>query len=495
MTGRLGIYVLLLFCSVRTLAINATVSHTLFYTQADGRWLPNADVSWQITPRTINFKTTPEKTIVGKVRTDIVFTNATGIIREHHFIMQTVPRTDVNELDAPIIDLRRYPLATGMITMKFTLTDMADSNNRFVYTDSFMIEPVGSKPFFSEIQLLDTIIANPAQTIFTKNGKQQIPASANFLDDNKKSVHYYAELYQTEKISSIDYPLVSKVFISRRENEGPMSKLINVDTIKTPQQLVYLSGRFPVTTLTSGNYYLTATLENSTRKTVATASRFFQRYNAHPEAEAIEKKAAETDTALENVTVLNLDKTFLAKYNLAQIRAILKMILPITDPINAASINTFLKKPDELYMRYFIYNFFAAINKKDPTKAWKEYSERILEVNKKFSARGLPGYETERGTMYLRYGPPSDIITVANESGTFPYEIWQYNVLTQTNKKDIPDAVFLFYKPNEISSDYTLLHSNVAGEVLNKSWRTYLYVNQQGGNNGNSRAEQYIGNR
>ena len=94
--------------------------------------------------------------------------------------------------------------------------------------------------------------------------------------------------------------------------------------------------------------------------------------------------------------------------------------------------------------------------------------------------------------MYLRYGPPTDVVTVESENGSVPYEIWQYDVLTQPNHKEITDALFLFYKPNHGNSDFILLHSTVDGEAKNPDWRSYLYTN---GDNQNSRAEQYIGNR
>jgi hypothetical protein len=84
---------------------------------------------------------------------------------------------------------------------------------------------------------------------------------------------------------------------------------------------------------------------------------------------------------------------------------------------------------------------------------------------------------------------------VENEPGSLPYEIWQYNLLTQKNNKEISNAVFLFYRPNNISSEYRILHSTVGGEVQNTSWRQSLYINEQGGSNFNSRAEQYIGNK
>ena len=113
-----------------------------------------------------------------------------------------------------------------------------------------------------------------------------------------------------------------------------------------------------------------------------------------------------------------------------------------------------------------------------------------MEVNKLFSSTGTPGYQSERGFIYLRYGQPSDVITVENEQGSLPYEIWQYNTLERTNHRSMANAVFLFYRPNQMTSEFKLLTSNVTEEVQNAGWRSFLYVN--GGTNSSARAEQYM---
>jgi GWxTD domain-containing protein len=501
MARRVGICFLILLCSLQSLAIEAVVGHTVFYipdSEHGGKLWPNVETYWQIKPNTVHYKTTPEKTIIARIRTDIVFTNESGIIKQDHFILQTTPRASMDELMThSIIELRRYFVTPGMITMKFALTDMNDSTNHFYYTDSFMVNPVGNTAFYSNLQLLDTTIESGAETAFKKNGKQQVPACTNFLDDTKHLLHYYAELYATEKITVADYPLVQKVFIAKYENEGNYGNFIKTDTFKsTPPHIV--SGSFNIPALPSGNFYLQATLENNTHTVIASESYFFQRLNKHPVqlvTDTVKSKNVVSDTGIENVTVLNLKKTFVAKYTLAQIRAILKMLLPFSDQMGTKTITNFLKKPDELYMRYYIYNYFAAINKDDPGKAWKEFSAKITEVNKLFNTNGVTGYETDRGFIYLRYGAPSEIITVDNESGSLPYEVWQYNTLTQLNHKSITEGVFLFYKPSQMTRDYKLLHSNVSGEVQNTSWRAELFVGGNNGGAGNSRAEQYIGNK
>jgi len=499
MMRKAGLCFLVLLFSLQATAINAVMSHSVFYLDdplKNGQKMPGVEIYWQINPRTLRFTTGDDKMITAKIKTDIIFISDTGIVKEDHFILKTVPSATVEELMThSIIDLRRYFIGSGLFTIKVLLTDMADTMNKYAFSDSLNIVPPASAAWFSDVEILDTILPSDAHTHFFKNGRQQIPLCTNFLDDNKKVLHYYAELYGTGEISKTDYPLVQKVAISKKPDEAHYSNFIKTDTIK-PGDVAIISGSFAVNTLPSGNYYLNVILESGSRKAITRQALFFQRLNLHPDEEdAAKAAAAKSDTGMEKVNVLNLDKTFLAKYSTAEVKAILKMLLPLSDPMGTQTINGFLKKPDDLYMRYYIYNYFLNINKKDPARAWKEYSERVIDVNKRFKGRGSKGYETDRGFIFLRYGAPTETITVTNETGALPYEIWQYNTLEQTNRKEITNAVFLFYKSSEMISDYKLLHSNVEGEAQNLGWRSFLYPNGRLQDNGNSRVDQYIGNK
>src|SRR6185295_19538701 len=103
---------------------------------------------------------------------------------------------------------------------------------------------------------------------------------------------------------------------------------------------------------------------------------------------------------------LDLRATFVSRFEMPQLRAILKMLLPAAEPAEESAIKGFLDRPDELYMRYFIYNHFSNINKGDPAKAWKQFSDVVREVNRLYKSGSTMGYETDRGIIHLRYGAP-----------------------------------------------------------------------------------------
>lgn len=504
-------YRFLVVCAISILlpgvapALDATVTRSVSFASADNgvNYRPYLEVSWQVNPRSVHFAKMADGKISGRIRTDIVVKDDKGIINEEHFISQTSPRSTPEELETlTILDTKRLRIAEGKLHLLFRLSDVNDSTAHFDYVDSFEVVIPHGSPYYSDIQLLDTFFTLDAKTPFERNGRQHIPMCADFLGDNKRNLHYYTELNNLRSVPAELYPLVHRVRLAKKKNEAFLADPAVSDTLLTARVPVVL-GTFPVGKITSGNYYIVMSLEDRTGRTLCSQARFFQRMNLHPEVSEVPKKAIKevlADTAMEKITVLDLDKTFLSKYNLAQIKAMLKMLLPQSDPMQTSTINNFLKNPDEMYMRYYLHNYFQSINSKDPGKAWKEYSEKVMAVNKKFSAQGTAGYETERGFIYLRYGAPTDIVTVTNETGTLPYEIWQYNTLTQfSNKKELANALFLFYKSGQMIGDYRLLHSTVPGEMMNSAWRMYLYAKNSAstsaGVNTNSRAEQYFGNR
>ncbi len=495
------LFILFVFLFNSGRAIEAVVSHSIFYLADpvyDGHINPLMEAYWQVNSKTVHFSTNAEEGIIARLQVDVMIRNDTGrIIKEDNYIYQTRPCANVSELASlNILELKRYLLTPGFMKMVIRLTDLNDTANRITLTDTFTVAKLTKQPFYSSVELIDTFYDSDIRSPFRKHGKQFIPLCESFYDSYRGSLSYYAELYQLKNVDKSDFPLVQSVFISKND-KGPLSEsYLRIDTI-TSSDFGFVSGKFDIHKLVSGNYYVNVMLGNKLHKTIASKSIFFQRLNTYKNtAEVVAQKAA-IDTGFEKINVVDLNKTFLAKYKLPQISAILKMMLPMVDPAGANTIEGFLKKPDENYMRYFIYNYFQTLDSKHPDKAWKEYSDKVTEVNKKFNSHGKPGYETDRGYMYLKYGTPSEIVTQLHEKGSRPYEIWQYNVLKDAQGKQVNNVIILFFKQDETDFDFRLLHSNISGELHNAAWRSYLYNTQEGTSTDNamSNAEQYIGNK
>ncbi|PQJ12815.1 hypothetical protein CJD36_003460 [Flavipsychrobacter stenotrophus] len=500
MLRRLSFTLLLVVSFIQVHALEAAFSHAVFYLADpiyEGKINPYLEAYWQINPAKLRYNTNADKKTIARIKTEVTITNDTGhVVKNDLYVYETKPVDNAGQLQyLNILELKRYFIAPGKLKLNVKLTDLNDTTNVTVYNDSFTVLPQGSGPFYGGIELLDTSYVSDIRTPFRKHGKQNIPLCESFFDTYRDKLNYYTELYQVEKVNSSDMPLFQSVFISKKQGEGVFGSLIKIDTIVNKES-TYFSGSLDISSLPSGNYYLNISLGDKLHQTITSKTLFFQRMNTKPiTKEMIAKRSAAIDTSLEVVNVLDMTKTFLKKYDLPQITAILKMLLPVSDVTSARAIEGFLKKPEELYMRYFIYNYFLTKDAEKPEKAWKEYSAKVKEANRLYTAHGKPGYETERGFMFLRYGAPSEVVTSVNESGALPYEIWQYNTLTETGGKELANAVILFYKTSQSDFDFRVLHTNIGGEPHNNGWRAFLYTNQDGGNNMNSRAEQYIGTK
>lgn len=479
-----GLSLLCMLCFFRAGAIEVVASHKVFYVPDNNGYSAYAEVYWQIAPSSLLFMEINPGQLIAKVKTEITFRNETGVVLQDKYIMQTNPAATQQQAFAQnITELQRYKLPAGKMWMELKLTEVIDSNSQFYTVDTVHVTPPSGKPMYSDVQLLDTVYNSDVQTVFSKNNRQQIPLCANFIDNSRNTLFFYSELYDSNTLPDTTL-LIQKTYISRRPLQDAGFKMSATDTLKAAV-VQPVSGKFNISDLPSGNYYLNIVLQDRTQEVLASSSAFFQRVS--------DKKAGsndESDTVVfEKVNYLDISTTFVAKFTVPQLKAILKMIRPISTPIEVNTINNFAHKPDESYMRYFIYNFWKSRNNQDPKKAWDAYTEKVKEVNNLFRGTGKPGYETERGEIYLKYGAPNERITVESEPGARPYEIWTYNVLPRHPQ----GAVLLFYRPAQMVGDFELLHSNIRGERRNTAWRSILYIaTGSSSQNLNSRAEQYF---
>lgn len=500
MLRKLSLILLLLVSFAPSHAMEAAFAHAIYYLPDPiyaGKINPYVEAYWQVNPKKLRYNTDADKKIIARILTVVTITNDTGhLVKEDRYIYETKPSDNVDQLAfLNILEMKRYFLATGKMTMKIRLTDLNDSTNVASFIDTFTVSAPADAAFYGGVEFIDTSFSSEIRTPFRKHGKQYIPWCEGFFETYKNRLNYYTELYQTDKVSDADFPLVQSVFISKKKGEDPFTAYMKIDTI-TNKDTKFVDGGFSIVDLPSGNYYLNFLLGDKLHQTIASKSLFFQRMNTRPVPQAVAvQKAASVDTSLDKINVLDLSKTFLKKYDEAHITAILKMILPIADRPSTRAIEGFLKKPEDMYMRYFIYNHFLNIDPQKPEHAWKEYSDKVKEANKLYNQPGKPGYETPRGFMYLRYGAPSEVVNSKNETGSLPYEVWQYNNLKEMGGKIVTNAVMLFYKTSDVDTDFKLLHTNIGGEIHNMGWRTFLYTSSDGGSNMNSRAEQYIGTK
>ncbi len=82
--------------------------------------------------------------------------------------------------------------------------------------------------------------------------------------------------------------------------------------------------------------------------------------------------------------------------------------------------------------RAFLRQFWA---KRDPTPGTprNEFAEQfyktVAEADRRFHEGGaaeVPGWRTDRGRIFVRYGPPDEVLSRPQAGNTRPYEVWKY---------------------------------------------------------------------
>jgi hypothetical protein len=60
----------------------------------------------------------------------------------------------------------------------------------------------------------------------------------------------------------------------------------------------------------------------------------------------------------------------------------------------------------------------------------EEHYRRIAFANDHFSA-GIPGWKTDRGAIYMKYGPPDAMKSLDATATTYPVENWYYRYVEE----------------------------------------------------------------
>ena len=169
---------------------------------------------------------------------------------------------------------------------------------------------------------------------------------------------------------------------------------------------------------------------------------------------------------------------FRSRYSNADtLRENIKSLRPIATQMEQIFINTQLMSSDIQSLQQFLYNFWLNRNEVDPAGAWDKYRIEVIKVNNSYSTQVKKGYDTDMGRVYLQYGPPNTITDVPFDAGgllndpSIPYQIWHYYTINNNRERN---KKFVFAASELTVKDYTLIHSDVTGEIQNYNWQKEL---------------------
>ncbi len=365
--------------------------------------------------------------------------------------------TDTTNLSGAFIDQQRFMLDNGEYDMEISITDMNSGFALPTETITVNVDYPADAPAVSDILLFDSYSKSVKPSACTKSGFDFLPRVYPFYGANEDKLKFYAELYNSDKLYD-DGKFLVNYYIETVESSTRMKNYFFSQRYEVKKVDILLN-TINIKDLPSGNYYLVVEMRDRSNNLICSNSCFFQRSN--PEA----------SFDMGDLAGVNVANTFVSEIdNIDTLRKYLRYIDPICTEMERDYTSSLVKTQDEQTMQQFLFNFWSARSPMNPKQAFDDYLAAVRRVNMSFKTTSFPGYRTDRGYVFLKYGQPDKIMQEPNEPGAYPYEIWHYYTIgNQRNKK------FVFMSKDASANNYQLIHSDVIGEINNPRWQLEIY--------------------
>tara|TARA_B100000683_G_scaffold270584_1_gene309754 strand:- start:401 stop:1840 length:1440 start_codon:yes stop_codon:yes gene_type:complete len=355
-----------------------------------------------------------------------------------------------------ILDLQRFSLEDGDYHLSLKLVDQIDTNNIEEYQQSFSLSKPKSVEF-SDIELLDKYWKSDSVSKLNKSGIEMIPLVTTYFGPEFTRLSYYNEIYFNDEIRKENSSVILTQSIIVEENRkiaGQYNKLKKIST----SAVVPVLNSFDLSNLPTGNYVLKLSVMDKNQLILNTKELSFQRTNLN------------NSMKLNRLNSVSIANTFASILPQDSLNEFMKCLAPLASNLEKNIIDNKVNEIDDTLKRQFIYSFWYNRFPNDPAYNWSKYKNEVKKTNQLFGTKVRKGYETDRGRIYLKYGPPNTITDRPNEPSAYPYQIWHYYKIGRFNNKR-----FIFYLPDLVSNDYVILHSTLQGEYFNNNWKTDLH--------------------
>ncbi len=364
---------------------------------------------------------------------------------------------DSTAIDFNLIDLKRMPLDAGDYTLEIDFKDMNKETAPVHYESKVTIAPTADELIVSDIVFVDTYQETESDNIYSKMGYDLIPNVARYYPPKTEKLTFYSEIYNADKALEDDAFLT--IYAVKKAGSNEIVQKLRKFKKQQTKSVNVLLAELNIADLPSGNYDLAIEVRNKKNELLAAKTAIFQRNRKKDELNAETLK----DTNIEGTFVTNLKDEEVAFY--------LGSLYPIAVPQQRGYVSTLVKSENYHLMRQFLYRFWQIQNPMDPEGEFSAYRQVVDEVEKAYSSQIKHGYDTDRGRVYLQYGPPNFIRTESQEPSALPYEVWQYYKLVGHSGM----VIFVFVNAELVGQDYRLIHSTARGEVRDEQWRARVF--------------------
>ena len=448
---------LLISTSVEARRLQAYMSYASFYSPADG---PYIETYMIVVGSSVALKKNEGGKYQGTIEVTLIF-RQDSVIRDFKKYNLLSPETeDTANINFNFIDQQRFLLPNGTYDVEIRIDDINDNAVPFTANETVEVNFPAGKVSISGIEFVDTYKTTETPGILSKSGYDLVPYILNYYPENVDKLTFYAEVYGTASVFGENEKYLLSCYIEREETQQIYGQLVKVKK-ESAKAVNVIFSEFDISQLPSGDYNLVVEVRDRNNKQAAIQKIYFERWEPSVTAE----------TELKPVNDVIVEHTFVEMYtNKDTLVEYLRCLYPISSENEKVYARNQMKLGAIEGMQKFLYSFWQARNPQNPGKAWAEYYIEVQKVNNDFSTKIKKGYETDRGRVYLQYGPPNTRTQSYYEPSAYPYEIWHYYSLkNQKNKK------FVFYNPDLVTNDFVLIHSDALGEIYDYKWQQKIY--------------------
>lgn len=461
--------------------LQALFSYATFYNPAEG---PYVETYLKIFGPTAEYIQLDNGNFQASMEVTLLFKKGDKIETFRKYNLLSSELSDTTDLIPHFIDQQRIPLSSGTYQLELHLKDNHSEVDPLEHSELLAIDFDQTKVRFSDFQFIDTYSTTNKDNILTKSGFDLVPYVGDFFPAEKSEITFYIELYNLASQLGNQTDFLYRFYIESFETNFSLGEYSKFQRQKASVVNPILA-TLPMASLPSGNYNLVVEARDRNNDLILMNKIFFMRSNPGIQMD------------LSDIASVDVTATFAERItDLDSIRFYVGSLTPIANMLESQFARNVIQTEDLEKMQKFLFNFWKTRNEADPESEWNAYLKQVMQVEEAYKTRIKPGYETDMGRVWLKYGAPDDVQESVHEPNSYPYIIWHFYALADQN-----DKRFIFYNPHLVGTEYFLLHSDAKGEVYNPYWQyelssrnTYLrdYDNTDVDNGWGSRARELI---
>lgn len=434
--------------------LRALFAYNTFLSPQNG---PYIETYLQFDASSLKFTETDYNQYKATVEILLVFKQDDQIREFSKYELNSPSVTDSLDTHFSFIDQQRFLLPNGDYQLEITLSDIYRQGNKLSHVENISIGFDDQALSISSIQLAEKIEASAAPGILTKSGYDIYPFVDYFYSSDMNNISFYTEIYNAEGSlgAGEGFLITSAIESFETRRTLPDFNRFKRDRARDVNVLI---NSFDISKLPTGNYFLVVGVKDRNNETLAVNRVFFQRSNPGMQLSA------------DDFVHVTVQQSFAEQIvNPDSLSYFIRALGPISSYIEREFAYNLAATGDMRTMQKYFYNFWLQRDPAQPAEAWKNYYIELCKADANFKTRVKRGYDTERGRVYLQYGPPNSISQSYDEPAAYPYEIWHYYEINgQRNRR------FVFFTRDITTKDFELIHSDMLGETYNPRWMTVV---------------------